>query len=122
ARRRRDLPSVQLVFFFFQAEDGIRDFHVTGVQACALPIYQMGGATSLRAVRSRIGPSTTTAATRRTLRRRATRSPSIAPPTSVEIGRASCRERGGVWGVGGAGDRRDEGRMRECRGRVQRAE
>src|SRR5690606_39771502 len=25
---------------FFQAEDGIRDFHVTGVQTCALPIYQ----------------------------------------------------------------------------------
>src|SRR5690606_41094240 len=24
---------------FFQAEDGIRDFHVTGVQTCALPIY-----------------------------------------------------------------------------------
>src|SRR5690606_40293750 len=27
---------------FFQAEDGIRDFHVTGVQTCALPIYQGG--------------------------------------------------------------------------------
>src|SRR5690606_27933646 len=26
-------------FFFFQAEDGIRGFHVTGVQTCALPIY-----------------------------------------------------------------------------------
>src|SRR5436309_1558200 len=26
--------------FFFQAEDGIRVFHVTGVQTCALPIYQ----------------------------------------------------------------------------------
>src|SRR5690625_260323 len=25
-------------FFFFQAEDGIRDGHVTGVQTCALPI------------------------------------------------------------------------------------
>src|SRR5690606_41181702 len=25
--------------FFFQAEDGIRDFHVTGVQTCALPIW-----------------------------------------------------------------------------------
>src|SRR5690606_41161737 len=30
------LPSY---YFFFQAEDGIRDFHVTGVQTCALPIY-----------------------------------------------------------------------------------
>src|SRR5690606_40705547 len=27
--------------FFFQAEDGIRDFHVTGVQTCALPIYPL---------------------------------------------------------------------------------
>src|SRR5690606_40385184 len=26
---------------FFQAEDGIRDFHVTGVQTCALPIYPL---------------------------------------------------------------------------------
>src|SRR5690348_18348576 len=27
------------MFFFFQAEDGIRDGRVTGVQTCALPIY-----------------------------------------------------------------------------------
>src|SRR5690606_37425141 len=32
---------VILNFFFFQAEDGIRDFHVTGVQTCALPIYMV---------------------------------------------------------------------------------
>src|SRR5436309_15811422 len=31
-------------FFFFQAEDGIRDFHVTGVQTCALPISQLARA------------------------------------------------------------------------------
>ena len=30
------------VFFFFQAEDGIRDWSVTGVQTCALPIYLQG--------------------------------------------------------------------------------
>src|SRR5690606_40197105 len=29
-------------YFFFQAEDGIRDFHVTGVQTCALPILEEG--------------------------------------------------------------------------------
>src|SRR2546422_8480434 len=29
-------------FFFFQAEDGIRDVAVTGVQTCALPIYERG--------------------------------------------------------------------------------
>src|SRR5207253_8495471 len=28
-------------FFFFQAEDGIRDGHVTGVQTCALPILEV---------------------------------------------------------------------------------
>src|SRR5256885_10898916 len=27
------------ISFFFQAEDGIRDYKVTGVQTCALPIY-----------------------------------------------------------------------------------
>src|SRR5256885_6266552 len=31
-------------FFFFQAEDGIRDYKVTGVQTCALPIYRVAGA------------------------------------------------------------------------------
>src|SRR2546426_9267622 len=28
-----------MFFFFFQAEDGIRDYKVTGVQTCALPIW-----------------------------------------------------------------------------------
>src|SRR5690606_15115480 len=37
-------------FCFFQAEDGIRDFHVTGVQTCALPIS--------RAVQARGGVAT----------------------------------------------------------------
>src|SRR5690625_3262891 len=32
-----------LMVFFFQAEDGIRDGHVTGVQTCALPIYFQAG-------------------------------------------------------------------------------
>src|SRR2546429_3097560 len=31
-----------LLFFFFQAEDGIRDVAVTGVQTCALPIFVEG--------------------------------------------------------------------------------
>ena len=30
---------VRVFFFFFQAEDGIRDHCVTGVQTCALPIW-----------------------------------------------------------------------------------
>src|SRR5699024_11642840 len=42
-----------LCFFFFQAEDGIRDRNVTGVQTCALPIWPgfiMPQATQRRAV------------------------------------------------------------------------
>src|SRR6266850_6741108 len=30
---------MRFFFFFFQAEDGIRDYKVTGVQTCALPIW-----------------------------------------------------------------------------------
>src|SRR6266498_3907241 len=38
-------------FFFFQAEDGIRDADVTGVQTCALPILLGGGEATLEAAR-----------------------------------------------------------------------
>src|SRR5215510_723417 len=51
-----------LLFFFFQAEDGIRDGHVTGVQTCALPIFDRergtgGVAGDLRPPRHRGGRS-----------------------------------------------------------------
>src|SRR3989449_7934605 len=39
----RFVPCCTLFFFFFQAEDGIRDVAVTGVQTCALPIYDDAG-------------------------------------------------------------------------------
>src|SRR5256885_17023425 len=42
------------VFFFFQAEDGIRDYKVTGVQTCALPIYLGGTPRSTSPVRVHI--------------------------------------------------------------------
>src|SRR2546421_4689559 len=38
------------IFFFFQAEDGIRDLIVTGVQTCALPIYVLDLAVANRVV------------------------------------------------------------------------
>src|SRR5262249_59178763 len=38
-----------LFFFFFQAEDGIRDWSVTGVQTCALPIYRLAWGGPVRA-------------------------------------------------------------------------
>src|SRR6266446_7474127 len=45
-----------MFFFFFQAEDGIRDYKVTGVQTCALPISAFCARTSDAA------PTTTTTA------------------------------------------------------------
>src|SRR5260370_29091602 len=39
----------ELFFFFFQAEDGIRDSSVTGVQTCALPIFHRAIARELLA-------------------------------------------------------------------------
>src|SRR5256885_9743647 len=38
-----DLEQENQCSFFFQAEDGIRDYKVTGVQTCALPIWQLEG-------------------------------------------------------------------------------
>src|SRR2546430_9084044 len=38
------------LFFFFQAEDGIRDLTVTGVQTCALPIFSRSDIASTGAV------------------------------------------------------------------------
>src|SRR5439155_2130171 len=72
------------VVFFFQAEDGIRDGHVTGVQTCALPISRAtllsgggDGATLPPPSRGRVRHDRTT----------------------HEIGRASCRERVSISGV-----------------------
>src|SRR6266487_3299426 len=44
-----------VVNFFFQAEDGIRDGRVTGVQTCALPIYRDREASTLAPVPPRHG-------------------------------------------------------------------
>src|SRR2546427_452585 len=40
---------LELLFFFFQAEDGIRDLTVTGVQTCALPISLLPGLREIEA-------------------------------------------------------------------------
>src|SRR5688500_20349938 len=70
--------------FFFQAEDGIRDYKVTGVQTCALPI-SMGF--NLRAwLEEGVTPREITA--------------DNACTYMGQIGRASCRERGWI-AVGG---------------------
>src|SRR5258706_11471396 len=86
-------------FFFFQAEDGIRDWSVTGVQTCALPIYLWPplplpgirvvhslAAGEHERIRQRIG---------RDLRLVVIRDMAglDGETPRVEIGRASCRER-----------------------------
>src|ERR687890_2016490 len=45
-------PGHGIFFFFFQAEDGIRDIGVTGVQTCALPICTILQNHTLRSARS----------------------------------------------------------------------
>src|SRR5690606_40290888 len=91
---------------FDQAEDGIRDFHVTGVQTCALPISTHQHApTSLDAVPKAAPP-------RKSCAHSSVTSPDSSTEPSLQriqcrhpltryrskIGRASCRERGGEHG------------------------
>src|SRR4051794_41861279 len=91
-------------FFFFQAEDGIRYGRVTGVQTCALPIW-CGWAISRSSARR--DPVDRVRAEEREM---AHPHPPPVPLLDqrgrrqqvVEIGRASCRERGEISGGGGA--------------------
>src|SRR5205823_11490874 len=85
-----------VLFFFFQAEDGIRDKLVTGVQTCALPILVLGGAAgeverlfTQRMARDGFGPAQVANARDAWRDYLAARS---------QIGRASCRERRGDGG------------------------
>src|SRR5690625_7347369 len=86
-----------MFIFFFQAEDGIRDGHVTGVQTCALPISPMNTVPSSSIEMSApvsswiwliilpLGPMTSPILSTGTL--------TVMIRGAVEIGRASCRER-----------------------------
>src|SRR5690349_24980393 len=92
------------VGFFFQAEDGIRVLYVTGVQTCALPIWLgddalvtvyyvallrfVGCTADLRALAALFGDEQAAQAR-----------------VAAQIGRASCRERGWIWGVAEARQR-----------------
>src|SRR5690606_40819596 len=100
--------------FFFHAEDGIRDLHVTGVQTCALPISRRrastagpghGGRRRRGRGAGRRGTSRARGGTRR--RGRCAATSAAAPPVPArrvpggsEIGRASWRDRVRVSGVG----------------------
>src|SRR5690606_40164543 len=106
----------------FQAEDGIRDFHVTGVQTCALPIS--ASRTAPRARRPRLA-WTRSVATSRIAARGGTRDAAIAGaseatrvttmPTTTEIAIASPCTRSEERRVGKGGRVRRDAR-REDRG------
>src|SRR2546429_5192130 len=95
-------------FFFFQAEDGIRDVAVTGVQTCALPILGVragAGDVARRLPSARVGGDEPRRARLRQPRAAPERQrvgPLDAEPLPDEIGRASGRERGENSGGGGS--------------------
>src|SRR5690349_22079745 len=88
-------------FFFFQAEDGIRDLYVTGVQTCALPIFwsrRMPAFLSTRGM-ARAGPMPMISGAQPLTAYFTRRAMGLSPCESAylrlvsKIGRASCRER-----------------------------
>src|SRR5205823_8860321 len=97
-----------IVFFFFQAEDGIRDKLVTGVQTCALPIFAGAGAEGSHAA-LRAGQHADRADDDRRERlddvylgrreSQAAESGAESAGRGRKIGRASCRERVEISGV-----------------------
>src|SRR5256885_12356993 len=88
-------------FFFFQAEDGIRDYKVTGVQTCALPISYTAGSTALQSAIFDAGWQESMGITFKDIQWAETGERLTAETFEkyrkqggiVEIGRASCRER-----------------------------
>src|SRR5256885_15933532 len=88
-----------VVFFFFQAEDGIRDYKVTGVQTCALPISATSATFNVSTTTIPSAQTATVTATLNGVSKTATLSlsgggGSATPLTGTsKIGRASCRER-----------------------------
>src|SRR3712207_9537022 len=82
------------IFFFFQAEDGIRDIGVTGVQTCALPIFIVAFVIlALYTYNSGLRAPELIAFVKDTLIYLTIIVAVIVIPAKLEIGRASCRER-----------------------------
>src|SRR5256885_5587189 len=87
-------------FFFFQAEDGIRDYKVTGVQTCALPICSIFAHVQQQKPADRFHAAQIDQISRPQWARPPARRNSVQrtrncvlAPWTQEIGRASCRER-----------------------------
>src|SRR5437879_13394981 len=83
-----------LSFFFFQAEDGIRDTSVTGVQTCALPISIAPIAIRISFARFRAGSSATTATAPSPMSAKPPGSASMKRSEERRVGK-ECRSR---WG------------------------
>src|SRR5204862_1712024 len=82
------------MFFFFQAEDGIRDLYVTGVQTCALPIFGESGFLAKVPGPARQKAALTELHPQRIQPDRPRRRGAVKPCVEVQqIGRASCREK-----------------------------
>src|SRR2546422_7346164 len=62
------MEHLHVIFFFFQAEDGIRDVAVTGVQTYALPISKLGAAIRLASRSPQAATANTVANTRKPAR------------------------------------------------------
>src|SRR5256885_5542700 len=96
---RRLANHTQLCFFFFQAEDGIRDYKVTGVQTCALPIYGSSSRIDTEQSIPRFKSSNRVAQlfigrqSQLALQSFRDRARERNTGNCVQIGRASCRER-----------------------------
>src|SRR5947207_1823043 len=88
------MDAVRRGHFFLQAEDGIRDHCVAGVQTCALPISRGRQGSRAGAVGDAVGPTLYYGAGAGAL---PTASAVVADLVD-EIGRAACRERGWVEG------------------------
>src|SRR5438552_10743068 len=93
-----EFTDVIIFFFFFQAEDGIRDDLVTGVQTCALPIFLVRSVRRQpRVPRPRVRRRYGGVARRRrgpfVLRLLSPRWARRGRAVHEQIGRASCRER-----------------------------
>src|SRR2546430_5011878 len=88
---------ILFLFFFFQAEDGIRDLTVTGVQTCALPISEYTKKLGLELDLNARGMGMRCQRFSMVVDDGVVKSLNIEGPgkfeVSDEIGRASCRER-----------------------------
>src|SRR3712207_6943071 len=91
-----DVSGVVGVFFFFQAEDGIRDIGVTGVQTCALPIFAGPHGRAVR--RAAADRAAILEAVSKLEKPDRELIPDVTPTVEAlaQIGRASCRERGEI--------------------------